>query len=231
MDARSKREIDLVNASALAEEEKASKINLINARTAAQKDQLAKKEAAIEMQRARFDKAVAIAQIVQNVAVAITSHLKTPWLIPFDIAMGALQTAAVIAQPIPRYKSGKKDSYQGLAIVGDGGKREVIKRKDGSIELTPPHDTLTYLHKDDIVFPGMMDFMLNNAMPKMKTLPVSNNNEINAAIEAQTKVLKPILNKIANNKTLHLGASDRGMVAVWQWGSNQTRYVNENTNW
>jgi len=47
--------------------------------------------------------------------------------------------------------SGRKGGPATLAVVGDGGRTEVIERKDGSIQLTPTKDTLTFLNKDDKV--------------------------------------------------------------------------------
>ncbi len=75
--------------------------------------------------------------------------------IPFVIASAALQAAAILATPIPKYKHGKRDSYAGLAVVGDGGKREPIIRESGRIELSPATSTMTYLKAKDIVLPDV----------------------------------------------------------------------------
>jgi hypothetical protein len=230
-DAQAQHQIDLVNASTLTEQQKADKIKIINERAAAQKEQLQKQEAEQDQKKARFDRAFAMAQVVENVAIAVTSHLKKPYLIPFDIAIGAAEIAAILAQPLPQYKMGKgeNDNYEGLAVVGDGGKSEYIVRTDGSIQKTPATDTLTYVGKDDLIFKDHTEMLKAFAMPALKQVPSNpvNNEVLYSEIKKQT----PLLNKIANKRELHIGASHQGMAAIWQWGASQTKYISENTNW
>lgn len=232
IDKNYQREVDLINASTLAEQDKAAKITVLNAKNQAQKEQIALKQKQIDRDQAVAQKAQAIFNIALNTAIAVTKALPN---IPLSILvgfLGAAQMAAAIATPIPRFKHGKNNSYEGPAIVGDGGVPEFIKREDGSIQKTPPRDTLTFLNKNDVVYPNAHDMLVKLAMPKMRQIPVIDNlSEINAAVENQTKILRPILNKIANKQTLHLGASDRGFVALWKHGASMTKYINEQTNW
>lgn len=230
------RDIEIVNASTLSEEQKAAKIIVINARLSAQKDQIAQKEKAAELEKARFDKAFAIFNIILNTAIAVIKALPN---IPLSIAIGALgasQLAVAVATPIPKFFQGKGagDNYEGPAIVGDGGKSEVIQRADGSIEFTPSTDTLTYVGKNDIIHPDK-DAWLNailgaahrDANTRMKFAPAKQGNEVAYALNAQTQILK----QIANKKEVIIGASNGGMVALHNWGARQTKYINENTNW
>ena len=53
--------------------------------------------------------------------------------------------------------------HDGAAIVGDGGKREVIRTPDGKISLTPAKDTVVNIPKGTEIFPSIEDF--NNEQP------------------------------------------------------------------
>ena len=104
----------------------------------------------------------------QVIATAVAVVQALP-LIPLSIAvgtLGALQTAAIASRPIPEYWRGKpeSDNYEGIATVGEK-RTEVIKSKDGSIRLTPSVPTLTYVGKDDIIYPSVEDFESKHAFP------------------------------------------------------------------
>ena len=74
-------------------------------------------------------------------------------------AMGAAQIAMIAAQPIPKYAKGTKDKSHpgGLAIVGDGGKREVILTDNGAY-ITPSVPTLVDMPKHAEVIPDIVDY-------------------------------------------------------------------------
>ena len=112
---------------------------------------LEKEELKIKQRQAKYDKAKALFDIAMNTAVAISAAFIKPWQIAVVAALGAIQTAAVLAQPIPQYKHGRKDGPAELAVVGDGGKSEVVVSKRGTYS-TPSKPTLTYLEKGDKVF-------------------------------------------------------------------------------
>ena len=80
-----------------------------------------------------------------------------PAAIPFialQSALGAIQLATIISQPIPKYAKGTKDHKGGLAIVGDGGKREAVLM-DGNVYATPDVPTLVNLPKHAVVMPDL----------------------------------------------------------------------------
>ena len=60
----------------------------------------------------------------------------------------------------------------------------------------------------------------------LSKIPQNGNNDLSISLSKQTKLLE----KIATKKELHLGAGDKGMVALWKWGANQTAYIDQNTN-
>lgn len=139
---------------------------------------LEKEELKIRQRQARYDKAQALFDIALNTAVGISAAFIQPWQIAVIAALGAIQAATVLAQPIPQYKHGRKGGPAELAIVGDGGKSEVVVGKKGAY-LTPATSTLTALDKGDRVFSSFMDYQrwLNNSLDPNK------DNGIEKAIE------------------------------------------------
>ncbi|MSS16192.1 phage tail tape measure protein [Sodaliphilus pleomorphus] len=127
------------------------------AATAAKQEQLEKRKAQIEYKKALMEKANNIAQIGIATALGIMQALAmTPPNIPLSIfigAMGAIQTAAALAQPIKAYKEGTKKPHPGgLALVGDGDKAEVVLY-NGKAWVTPDSPTLVDLPKGAEVYP------------------------------------------------------------------------------
>jgi hypothetical protein len=231
------KDIEIVNKSIISEEEKAAKITVINARLAAQKDQIAQKERNAELQKARFDKAQAIFSIIINTAQAVIKFLASANIPGAILAgvYGAAQLAIVTSTPIPQYKKGKNiyDNYEGLAIVGDGGKAEVIQRSNGNIELTPAVDTLTHIGKNDIIYPNKeawLQTFVNAANKDSQPLKIPLKNNADIFLIKTLSQQNRLLTQIANKKELHLGAGDKGMIALWKWGAIQTKYIDQNCN-
>ena len=130
--------------------------------TEKKQEQLEKKKAALEYKKAVLQKVNSIAEIGIATALGIMQTFATlgwPAGIPgaaFVAAMGALQTATALAQPIKAYKEGTKDRPHpgGLAIVGDGGKAEVVLF-GGRAWVTPDSPTLVDLPRGAEVLPDM----------------------------------------------------------------------------
>ena len=82
----------------------------------------------MQQKQAKWQKGVDIAQAGIATALAITRALPNLVLAAIVGAMGAVQIATIAATPIPAYKEGTKNGGHigGLAIVGDGGKHEVV---------------------------------------------------------------------------------------------------------
>lgn len=231
---KAQRDIELVNASTLSEQEKADKILIINARLAAQKEQFARREKQAEIDKAKFDKAAAMANILINTALAVVKALPN---IPLAVAIGALgaaQFAIAASTPIPKFRTGKGagNYYEGLAVVGDGGKSEVIAREDGTLEFTPATDTLTHVKKNDVIYPSVdawREAVLNAAFRDANRGMVmpgkSQGNPVLEMMRDQKKILKQIADKPVQN----LAANRQGLVSVIHWGANQTKWINEQT--
>ncbi|MDR0714926.1 MAG: phage tail tape measure protein [Bacteroidales bacterium] len=152
-------ELERLEEAAGTEETIAAERARIEAQAAAQTERLEAEKQRQRERAARWEKAQALAQIQFNTAMAIMNILSTtkPW--PLAIALtivaaatGATQTAVVAATPIPKYAHGGED-VEGLAIVGDAGKKEYIRTKGGKVYETPARDTLVNLQEKVDIFP------------------------------------------------------------------------------
>ncbi|MFL1896780.1 hypothetical protein ACJRPK_13825 [Aquimarina sp. 2-A2] len=135
------------------------------------RNQLNKKLRQEQIKQAKFKKALDLTQAVIAGAAATVAALKDG--IPAAIltaALAAVQIGVIAAQPIPQYKHGKgaNDNYEGAAVVGDGGRKEVIYNpKTKKVQVTPSTPTVTNVLKDDMVFSSLGafdDYSKNNLM-------------------------------------------------------------------
>ena len=169
-----------------------------------------KRKQTLERQ-AKYEKASAVAGIALNTAFAIMAQLaSTPLplgapLVALIIAMGALQTAAALAQPVPEYARGTADHPGGLAVVGDGGRREIGILPDGRRFLTPDRPTLMDLPPHTGILPdaarvlGMEAARLNGRIEaqavivEMNAKPLEEGqNATNERLDAITRHIRKI---------------------------------------
>jgi hypothetical protein len=218
------------------DQDRAANAIIINSRAASQKEQLERRQKDIDRRNAEAQKALTIFSIILSTAKAIAEAGGNPFKIALAAISGAGQLAIAIATPIPKFKHGRTGGPELIGEVGHG-KREIIERTDGTMEITPSTPTLAYLGAGDKVHPDANMFIqnLNNAAMK-DTLRNTSGKSINEKNygESMIKSLENqtiLLNKIANKRELTIGASDKGMVALHKWGSRQVKYIDEQTNW
>jgi hypothetical protein len=169
LETKKQKEIEVANQTILNEQDKAAKIAVINARAQAQKDALERRQRQLDEQKARFEKAKAVVDIIQGTTVAIVKTL-AEYPGPHGIvlaaiigAIGAAQLVKTLAQPIPHYAEGTDDHPGGLAVVGDAKKKEYVETPDGKVYETPSTDTLVDIPKGSKVYKDRttMDRMMN----------------------------------------------------------------------
>lgn len=146
-----KKETDAINNSFLSTKDKQDQINIVNAKSAIEQNKIAQEEQKLKEKNAEFNKAIAIAQIIENTAIAISKTIAEGGvlfgvpLVPIVATLGALQLATVLAQPIPKYNFRGTDNFEGgLTHVGERG-TELITLPSGKSFLSPNSDTLMYL--------------------------------------------------------------------------------------
>lgn len=172
------RKIENINAEIAAEKDKYDALILLAKDDATQKEtlernkdlrikELERKRLKEEQKQARARKAFAISDILINTAVAISKTLRDGGaifgipLVPIVAALGALQVAAVLAQPIPQYKDGGKIQKSEVAMINDGIWQEYVER-DGEILTTKRKNAIVNLKQGDVVHRNFNE-MKNNA--------------------------------------------------------------------
>jgi hypothetical protein len=234
LDKNTQKEIDAVNLTTASQQDKAAQIAIINARAQAQKEQIAIKERQLDQQRAQFDKAVSIAKIIEETAVAVVHQLGTgdPYTATARAflagAIGGAQLAIAIATPIPKFKTGRLSGNETLGIVGDGGKQEVMYSPDMKEAIvTPATDTLAYIPKDWGIAPSVEEFQqraFQMAGRPLNSMPAaSNDNRIFGMMVREINGLKvAIMGRPINETNL----TKEGLEQIYIDGNNTTRYLN-----
>ena len=150
---------NLVNSGVISTEEGEARKRAAEQRTADKNKELEKQKAEIQQKQAKWNKANSIIQATIATYRAVTEALPNFVVAAIVAAMGAAQVAMIAAQPIPKYAKGTKDKSHpgGLAIVGDGGKREVILTDSGAY-ITPSVPTLVDMPKHAEVIPDIVDY-------------------------------------------------------------------------
>ena len=175
--------------------------------------ELEKQKQAIQQKQAKWEKAnsiiqttIATAQAIMK-AYAMTGPIAGAIFSAIIGAMGAAQIAIIASQQIPKYAKGTKDHPGGLAIVGDGGKKEGVITEKG-LFVTPDKPTLVDLPKHAQVMPDLSfiydrkglgsDFLLleqqkKNMVDKGIIVNVDNDySRLEKKMEGNTKQLQSI---------------------------------------
>lgn len=233
------KEIEAVNAEGISAQEKADKIAIINARAQAQKEQLERRQRQIDLERARFERAFNIGQIIAKTAIAVIAQAeKLPFsatLVALVAAIGAAQLATALAQPLPKFAKGTKDSGKaGFAIVGEEGV-EQIETKDGKKFLTPDVPTITYLPEHTKVTPNN-ELMLQKA--RETTLynslnPIEytvNNTQQQLQIEKLESLMQQTVSVIKSKPVAHITNTWKGVETSYHGVNGWTKYINRYIN-
>lgn len=160
---------ELADKGVITTEEAEARKRAAEEKTAKKNEELERKKAALQTKQAKLEKAANIASVIMNTAVAIMKAWGQVGIFGAPMAaligaMGAIQLATIVAQPIPKYAKGTDSHKGGLAVVGDGGVRETVITDKG-MYLTPNTPTLVNLPKGAQVIPYVlnMDAMKANA--------------------------------------------------------------------
>lgn len=126
----------------------------------------------VRKKEAQAAKEMALFNIAINTAQGIVAALASvPPNVPLSFTIGligAAQLALVGSRQIPAYKDGTDNHPGGYAIVGDGGKHEVVHQPTLGWSITPNKDTLMNLEKGSKVFPDLASSgVFDSGLPDM----------------------------------------------------------------
>lgn len=223
-------ELAAINSSALSEQEKSDKIKILEAKTLAQKEQQDRRLKQLEADRAKFERATTIQRIIADTAAAVVAALGAKPYSPLNIALaatvgalGAAQLARVIATPLPRFAHGTDDAPGGLSVVGDAGKKELVKEPSGKIWQTPNVPTVMNVPKHSIVYPDAR-LMLESGLVVNRQGRLVEASRDNSKIEQKLDKLTQV---IKNKPVLNMHADQSGLTAMWLFGANTVSYVED----
>ncbi len=198
----SEKRINNITASSEAE------LNAINNSDALERDKI-KERAALEKRtqaaiskektkQAQNDKALALFQATIQVAQQIAANVANPILAAIIGVAGAIQIAAIAAQPIPKFEKGgeiggKRHSEGGTMVEAEQGEY-IVNRKQTSAHrrelnaLNQSSDAFKKIIQDRYVRPALMNYMLNS---KSKEMGVNVNATLNSkTMESEIKGLR-----------------------------------------
>lgn len=250
-------EVGRISQLAISEQEKADKIAIIEAQTEAKNNAIEKRKSELEVRKAKFEKAIAVGKIlldtiiavnkVKAEAAALLANPVTAALAPFALAQipyllfsQGLALAAVATRPIPKFFRGLFHDYSGPGIMDDGGKKEALIRADGTIDIAPgpAQERLVQINPGDRILPDasvLFDSLKYMAFMQTKqaaglALPMDwpGFSGLEDKMDKQTGRIVSAINNQPRSVTT---ASESGMRKLWLWGANETRYIQENTNW
>lgn len=186
----------LEESGAISKEQAEARKALIDEQAQAREDQIEAKRRELQKKQAQYEKAASLMEVAYNTAVAVMAAWKNPFtapaLIPTIIAAGAIQTATILATPIPEYAEGTKDHPGGLAIVGDAGKSEMVIA-NGRIFKTPAVDTLVNLPEHSKVLPDFNEALNLPGIPSGDNIVNIDTTEIKKYIIDNNHLLKKFI--------------------------------------
>jgi len=225
LEKKKQKELEIINQSLLSEQDKAAKVTILEARSAAEREQLEKRQRDLRLKQAKFDKAEAIANIIQQTAVSVLANsVKSPALIPFIIALGALQLARVASQPIPKFAKGTHSSPEGFAEVAEQGPELAIDSR-GKAKIYDKR-TLTYLSKGTKIFPAnVTKDILNAAETERSSLMKSYNSNVSMSVPDNRDLLESTVRELRElNKKSRIIIHANTPVEVTAWYQKNMKY-------
>ncbi|MCM1142002.1 MAG: hypothetical protein NC453_25820, partial [Muribaculum sp.] len=175
-EAEQERITELVQKKVITEEEGEARKRAAEAATAKKNEELEKKKQQLKIKQAKWDKANSIAQATISTALAIMNALQTqPFWLGIAMAavagaMGAVQIATIAATPLPTYAKGTDYHKGGPAVVGDGGRSELVIFNDKAW-LTPDTPMLVDLPKGASVIPDPLGIKELVSVPNIEPIP------------------------------------------------------------
>lgn len=106
-------------------------------------------EKKVKREAAQRDKNIAIFNAVISTAAAVAKALPNLVLAGIAAALGAAQIAVIASRPIPKFRTGKKNEYEGPGIIGEAGQE--LFEHEGQTYLAKK-ETLVWLGKSDKVY-------------------------------------------------------------------------------
>lgn len=231
LDKRKEKEIEVAEATIANKSEREAAILRIEKKAQVEREQLERRQRQIDLDRARFEKASNIAQIISTTALAVIKAFKDyagPQAFPIAAAigtLGALQLARAIAAPLPKFEHGTDDAPGGLALVSEK-RRELVITPQGQVMQTPSVPTVMNIPKHSIVLPDARAALESGLAVNRHGRLVQGEANNTGMIEQK---LDNIAKAIKNKPVLNMSADQGGLTAMWRFGANWVSYADDQT--
>lgn len=190
--------------------------------TEKKQEELEKRKSQLEYKKAVTEKVNSVSQAAISTALGIMSALAqfpgpVGWALAAAVgAMGAIQIATILAQPIKAYKEGTRGKPHpgGLALVGEGGSQELVMY-NGKAWVTPDEPTLIDLPRGAEVFPDAtakdllsLGASLPMAVPRDRRtgqpIIINDYSALESRMAANTKAVTKALNQFSDRMAREL---------------------------
>lgn len=211
IDDNAQQEKDAVNNSIVSSSTKAREINLIDAKAAIAKKNIAEQEAQQKEKAAIADKEASVAKIILSTAEAA---IKAPAelgpllglaAVPVVLALGAVELALAIATPIPKFAMGTKNYPGGLGLWGEAGTelatlpsgKQVISDGPGLANfpkgtvITPHMELMQMIRPDAVKYVGGQEIGWKEVLSQLKKMePKNQRNKISVNLDMGFEIYK-----------------------------------------
>lgn len=226
LEQQKQKDIEVANQTIANATERANAIAVIEARAAAQREALERRQRELNIRRARFERAEQIANIIANTASAVTEALPDIALAILAGAIGAAQLVRVLATPIPRYATGVTDFAGGYAILGDGGRHEVVVEPGKKPYLSGDSDELHHLAPGTDVYPSVQAYekAVHKPATALKSFSTTDLRPLMGVVEKSSKRVERAIRRIPQTVVNSEGNWSRHV----RRGNNTRSWVNKN---
>jgi len=214
---------ELIESEITDEETKKMRLKELEKEQRLREKELEKKKKQEEKKAFLLSQAVAVGEVVMSTAMGVaeanamapaTFGASLGW-IPLIIGSGAAQLATILAQTIPAFKDGHlAGTYEGTALINDGGAMEVLQRKDGRLEISNQANKLVNMQKGDLVHKDISSFIA--------TIPT------NKLLEGQVINSVQMANMVASNREVFDEHFKASMLDTMRKGFSGTKIINDN---
>ena len=237
IDEEKEAQLDALDEIEISEDEREERKEAIEKKAEKQRKLLEKKKRDEQRKQAIIDRTNALIQIAVDTAVGVIHLWRDPGgLIGYALmsVLGALSVAkthAVANQPLPKYAKGTEDHPGGPAIVGDGGKKELVITPRGEYFITPAMPTLIDIPAHSEILPDFSKAIASLATaPRLETDITSfyNYTRLENKIEELGDRLERSLEKNRSNFSVNLDRN--GVWKTYDEHKGNTTYINERLN-
>lgn len=187
-------------------------------------------EKKLQREKAKRDKALAIFKAVIATATAVVEALTAGPVVGIVLAavtaaLGAAEIAVIAARPIPQFKKGKKNRYEGPGIIGEAG-AELHERNGKLYVATKP--TITWLGSSDKVYNPKETARMMGSMVPANRMPVTvygNHNHTNFDYDKMGQAVG------ANVEQSGINLDKKGFTEWLKKGNSLTTYLNDRRRW